>query len=42
MVKEYEGIDPMLDDIIEVDVEKMKGTISGSNERSVLMGVTPF
>ncbi len=38
-VKFYEGIDPLLDDIIEVDVEKMKGTIMGSNERSVLMGV---
>lgn len=38
-VKEYDGIDPMLDDIIEVDVEKMNGTIAGSNDRSVLMGV---
>ncbi len=41
-VKEYEEIDPLLDDVIEIDIEKMKGTISGSNERSVLMGVYNF
>ncbi len=41
-VKEYDGIDPMVEDIIEIDIEKMKGTISGSNERSVLMGVYNF
>ncbi len=31
-IKEYEGIDPMVEDIIEIDIEKMKGTIAGSNE----------
>ncbi len=41
-VKKYEDIDPLMDDIIEIDIEKMKGTISGSNERSVLMGVYNF
>ncbi len=41
-VKEYEGIDPMVEDIIEINIEKMKGTIAGSNERSVLMGVYNF
>lgn len=41
-VKKYENIDPMVEDIIEIDIEKMKGTISGSNERSVLMGVYNF
>ncbi len=41
-VKDYDGIDPMVDDIIEIDIEKMKGTICGSNDRSVLMGVYNF
>jgi len=41
-VNKYENIDPMVDDIIEIDIEKMRGTISGSNERSVLMGVYNF
>ena len=35
-----EGLDdPMLDDIIDVNVDKLTGYISGSNPRSVLMGV---
>ncbi len=38
-VKKYSDCDPLLDDIIEIDIEKMKGSIYGSNERSVLMGV---
>lgn len=41
-VKEYENIDPMVEDIVEIDIEKMKGTIAGSNGRSVLMGVYTF
>ncbi len=41
-LKDYDGIDPMVEDIIEIDIEKMKGTIWGSNERSALMGVYNF
>ncbi len=38
-----EGVtDPMLEDLIDVDVTAMKGHIAGSNERSVLMGVYHF
>lgn len=38
-VREYPDIDPMIDDIIDIRVTGLSGTISGSNERSVLMGV---
>lgn len=35
-----EGLDDaMVDDIIDVKIENLKGYISGSNERSILMGV---
>jgi len=31
--------DPMIDDVIDVDIDSLNGYIAGSNERSVLMGV---
>lgn len=34
--------DPMLDDVVEVEIKNKKGYISGSNERSVLMGVYTY
>ena len=34
--------DAMLDDVIEVEIKNKKGYISGSNERSVLMGVYTY
>lgn len=34
--------DPMLDDVVEVEINDKKGYISGSNERSVLMGVYTY
>lgn len=37
-----EPCDPMIDDIIDINVENMRGVIAGSNERSVLMGVYTF
>lgn len=38
-----EGVfDPMIDDVIDVSVDGLSGYISGSNERSVLMGVYTF
>ncbi|MBE6602443.1 MAG: DUF4838 domain-containing protein [Ruminococcaceae bacterium] len=37
-----EPCDPVIDDIIEIDVQNMRGYIAGSNERSVLMGVYTF
>ena len=37
-----EVCDPMIDDLIDVDVNKFDGYISGSNDRSVLMGVYKY
>ncbi len=38
-----EGVDDaMIDDVIDIKIEKMKGYIAGSNDRSVLMGVYTF
>jgi len=34
--------DPLIDDVIDIDVQNMHGYIAGSNERSVLMGVYTF
>ena len=35
-----EGVDdPMIDDVIDVNIDGLRGYIGGSNERSVLMGV---
>ena len=34
--------DAMLDDVVEVEIKNKKGYISGSNERSVLMGVYTY
>ena len=34
--------DPMLDDVLDISIEKGKGFIAGSNPRSVLMGVYRF
>lgn len=38
-VRAYPDIDPMIDDIMDIQVTNLSGTIAGSNERSVLMGV---
>lgn len=35
-----EGVlDPMIDDLLDLDVKDLRGYVAGSNERSVLMGV---
>ena len=34
--------DPMLDDVVEVEIKNKMGYISGSNDRSVLMGVYTY
>lgn len=34
--------DPMLDDVVEVQIKDRRGYIAGSNERSVLMGVYTY
>ncbi len=38
-----EGVcDPMVDDLVDVDIEDGRGYISGSNERSILFGVYKY
>ena len=34
--------DPMIEDIIDVNINNLNGYIAGSNERSILMGVYNF
>ena len=38
-VGEYENIDPMIEDVIDAEIDCLNGYIKGSNGRSVLMGV---
>ena len=35
----YDGVDPMIEDVIDAEIDCLKGYIRGSNGRSVLMGV---